>query len=117
MKVFVVLVLMVAGLLFVGLAQSEWKLAGVIMISTASSFGDMIFYALTGFYQHSTVGAYSAGLGLAGVLASLYYLGKWRASVGSYLTKSSISISLVLVIRPREIEKTITLRPCWLKIQ
>ena len=76
MKIAVVLILMVAGLLLVGLAQSEWKLVGAIMISTAHTFSDMTFLALTGFYKHSTVGAYCAGTGLAGVLANLYYLGK-----------------------------------------
>ena len=84
MKIAVVLVLMVAGLLLVGLARSEWKLVGVTLISTSATFGEMMFYALTGFYKHSTVGAYCAGTGLAVMIANMYYLGECHASVSIY---------------------------------
>ena len=76
MKIAVVLILMIAGLLLVGLARSEWKLVGVILISISDTFGEMTFLALTGFYQDSTVGAYYAGSGMAVMAANLYYLSK-----------------------------------------
>ena len=87
MKIAVVLVLMVAGLLLVGLAQSEWKLVGVTLISTGTTFGEMTFLAMSGFYQHSTVGAYCAGTGLAVVMANFYYLGECYMSVSNYWIK------------------------------
>ena len=94
MKIAVVLVLMVAGLLLVGLARSEWKLVVAIMVATSATFGDMTILELTGFYKHSTVGTYCAGTGLAGVLANLYYLGELYQSVNIYWIKPVISLAV-----------------------
>ena len=67
------------GLLIVLLAVGEWKLVGVCFISTSACLGAMTFFAMTVFYQHSTVSAYCAGTGSAILLANLYYLGKWQS--------------------------------------
>ena len=75
-KIIATTLIIIIGLLIVSLSQREWKLAGVALISVATSIGEMSFLSFSIFYEASALDAYCTGSGLGILLANFYYLGK-----------------------------------------
>ena len=65
------------GLLLVALpVQLELRLTGAACIGVGAGISDTLFLGFTARYSDTTVHAYVAGAGLAGIIATIFYTGK-----------------------------------------
>ena len=72
--------LFTTGLLLVALpAQLELRLTGAACIGVGTAMSDTIFLGFTARYADTTVHAYVSGAGLAGIIANVFYTGKFIA--------------------------------------
>ena len=66
-----------SGIILIAVFQTlEIKMVGVVLMSLANGFGDVGFLSLTALYGEVVVRSYSAGIGYAMAIGSIYYTGK-----------------------------------------
>lgn len=76
-KTILVVLLFIAGLVvLVTVEEVRGHLAGVSIVESGVSLSELTFLSLTAFYNQVTVSAFVAGIGLASLLAPLYYTSK-----------------------------------------
>ncbi|KAL5285946.1 CLN3 family protein [Megaselia abdita] len=75
-RVFLAILLQIAGFLLVAFAEAEWMaILGVIATSASSGIGETTFMAYTGKFNKNVISTWSSGTGGAGVIGSLSYAG------------------------------------------
>ena len=76
-SVLIVLLFIVGLVVLVTVNVVYGRLIGVSIAESGVSLGEITFLSLTAFYGPVTVSAFVAGIGLASLLAPLYYTSKW----------------------------------------
>lgn len=76
-KIVLVVVLFLGGLTTLVCSQRiSGRLAGVSFVETGVATSEITFLSLTAFYEHITVSAFVAGVGVASFIGPLYYTSK-----------------------------------------
>lgn len=76
-KIVLVVVLFLGGLTtLVCSPRISGRLAGVSFVETGVATSEITFLSLTAFYEHITVSAFVAGVGVASFIGPLYYTSK-----------------------------------------
>lgn len=76
-KIVLVVVLFLGGITTLVCSQRiSGRLAGVSFVETGVATSEITFLSLTAFYEHITVSAFVAGVGVASFIGPLYYTSK-----------------------------------------
>ena len=85
-KILLVMAFLLGGLTALVTSQRiSGRLAGVGIIESGVATSEIAFLSLTAFYEHITVSAFVAGVGVASFIGPLYYTSKYEWVSASYM--------------------------------
>ena len=94
-KIVLVVVFLIGGLgTLVYSPHIPGRLAGVGVVESGVATSEITFLSLTAFYEHITVSAFVAGVGVASFVGPLYYTSKYRQIIHVFSIKELLESPL-----------------------
>ena len=94
-KIVLVVVFLIGGLgTLVYSPHIPGRLAGVGVVESGVATSEITFLSLTAFYEHITVSAFVAGVGVASFVGPLYYTSKYRQIIPVFSIKELLESPL-----------------------
>ena len=96
-KIALVVVFLIGGLgTLVYSPHIPGRLAGVGVVESGVATSEITFLSLTAFYEHITVSAFVAGVGVASFVGPLYYTSKYRQIIHVFSIKELLESPLYI---------------------